>query len=474
MPPKLRHEPRPKDWYPLEVEDRYSDPTPGDLEQVTSGQKSMKATATEIKDQIDRLRIIGEGEGLKGEYAQELQDGADKLRGKLEKTKGRYEKVSAELENWSRHLQHAQSETAAALTSAKDAAETIKSLVGSLDEESEQASKAEEELNAQKKEQLREARAKLTSAQTRYKEAIRVYDEEAKKIAGNVRDAIDDAVEDGFWSWLSNFIERNIKTIKAALEVLGTIATVLAMAALVIMVFAGAAFMPAILVALAPVFLSIGTAVTAITTASHVLMALTGNGGWGDVALDVLSLATMRVGSVAVKGVKAGVTAAQKASVKAGRSATKTNRANAADKLKRYDDAYNAAKSKKQKDAILKQKRAFEKTLKGKGATQQMPTPSRKEILAAGGDAELAAAQKYARNEAAKRTGDEATGAAADEVAKHGRRNLVAFGVGTGVDLNDKIIGSSDFIMPDKPSIEPYNDFKDWNLSQTGWYDYAP
>ncbi|MGP3922650.1 hypothetical protein [Streptomyces sp. 8N616] len=462
--------PRPKDWHPLATGDRYSDPTPGDVEDVRSGQKTMHNTASEIREQIKRLKTIGEGEGLKGKYVDELKDGADKLKAKLEKTAGRYERVSAKLKDWADKLEHAQSETEGALTSAQAAEETIKGLVGTTDPDSEAAKRAEEELDAHQKTQLKEARDKLDAARSRFNTAVGDYESDADDIAGKIREIIDDAIEDGFWSWTSNWIERNLDTIKAVLEVLGWIATIAALAALVIMMFATAPW----LLALAPMLLTLGTAVTVVTTASHVLMALTGNGGWGDVALDILSLATMRVGSLAAKGIKAGATAAKSASVKAARQEAKSGKAAIQGKLDELTQKYNQAKSNEARKAIMAQKKRLLDGVKPRRVATNMPKPTPKEILKAGGDPELAAAQKFAQHEAAKRGGDAATQEVAQKTARSGNTNLGAFGAGTGIDVTDKAIGKSDFVMPDKPSVEPYDDAKDWNLSQAGWYDYAP
>ncbi|MEV6317385.1 hypothetical protein [Streptomyces sp. NPDC051776] len=432
--------------------------------------KTMHHTAGEIRDQIKRLKSIGEGEGLKGKYADEMKDAADKLKAKLEKTAGRYERVSAKLKSWVDQLGHAQEETAAALTSAQSAEETIKGLVGSADPGSDTTKKAEEELNAHQKGQLKEAREKLDAARCRYNTAVGDYGSGADDLARQIRDIIDDDIEDGFWSWTSNWIERNLDTIKAVLEVLGWLVTIAAIAALVIMMFATAPW----LVALAPMLLTFGTAVTAVTTASHVLMALTGNGGWGDVALDILSIATMRVGSLAVRGIEVGASAAKAASVKADRQEAKSGKASIQGKLDELTKKYEQAKSNEARKAIMAQKKRLLDGVKPRRVATDMPKPTPGEILKAGGDPELAAAQKLAQHEAAKRGGDAATQEAAQKAARSGNWNIGAFGAGTGIDVTDKAIGSSDFIMPDKPSVEPYNDAKDWNLSKAGWYDNAP
>ena len=80
---------RPRDWHPLRTEDRYADPTPGSPADIRTGRRTMTDTAIEIRTQITRLRALSDGPGLKGEYADALQDGADRLRDKLGKVADR-------------------------------------------------------------------------------------------------------------------------------------------------------------------------------------------------------------------------------------------------------------------------------------------------------------------------------------------------------------------------------------------------
>ncbi|MBT2392809.1 hypothetical protein J7E87_26085 [Streptomyces sp. ISL-1] len=452
-----------------------ADPTPGDPEGVRAGQSAMASTGAEIRRQIQRLKAIGDTEELKGKYVEELKEGADKLRGKLEKTAGRYERVSTKLADWANKLEDAQEETAKALTSAKEAEGAIKSLVGGAAPGTEAAKEAEKELNPSKKEELEQARIKLDNSGKRYNEAVENYGKDAKKIADKIRDIIDDAVEDGLWSWASNLIERNLDSIKVVLEVAGWIATALALVALVIMVVAlfmvpGAGWLAAM-----AIMMKIGTAIAIGTTAAHVAMAATGNGGWGDVAFDVVGLLTMRMGTLAGRGVKKGADSARQASVKAGRQEAKDIKTSPDYKAKMADFERQkaAAPSKRVRDAIQKRQDAYRGSQKPKGVAQELPTPTPKEVLRAGGDREAAANLKFAQNEAAKRAGDPDTVAAAQKASRGGAVAFTAFAGGTVVDWVDKAIAPSD-IFKDKPSVEPYGDFKDYAPDwANGHYDNA-
>ncbi|MEV8334311.1 hypothetical protein [Streptomyces niveus] len=412
---------------------------------------------------------------LKGKYVEELKKGSDKLKSKLEKAAGRYEKVSSKLTEWAGCLEEAQSETARALTSAKEAQDTFQALVGTTDLDSDAAKKAEKDLVATKRAELERARTTFENAKKRNNRAVEDYGNDARRIADKIRDIIDDAVEDGFWSWFSNLIERNLKAIKIVLEIAGWVATILAAVALVIMIAAlfmvpGAGWLAAM-----AIMMKIGTAIAIASTVTHVAMAATGNGGWGDVVFDVVGLLTMGMGTVAGRGIKKGADAVRQASVKAGRQQAKDVKMTQAykDKMSKFEADKAAAPNKRVRDGIQKQQDAYKKSQKPKGAAQDLPNPSPKEILKAGGDRDLAANLKYAQNEAVKRAGDPATNAAARSASRNGTLAFGTFVGGTLIDWTDKTIAPSD-VVEEKPKVGPYGDLKDWTPINTGMSDYVP
>ncbi|MBT2399767.1 hypothetical protein [Streptomyces sp. ISL-100] len=467
MTPKTR----PKDWQPLAG----SDPTPGDPEGVRASGKTMATTGEQIREQIDRLKAIADTDELKGKYVEELKNGSDKLKSKLEKAAGRYEKVSSKLTEWAGCLEEAQSETARALTSAKEAQDTFRALVGTTDLDSDAAKKAEKDLVATKKAELERARTTFENAKKRNSRAVEEYGNDARRIADKIRDIIDDAVEDGFWSLVSNLIERNLKAIKIVLEIAGWVATILAAVALVIMIAAMFMVPGAGWLAAAALMMQIGSYIAGATLATHIAMAGTGNGGWGDVAFDALGLATMGMGRIAGRGLKKGADAAREASIKAGRQEVKNVKLTEAYKKKmaefKADKA--AAPNKRVRNGIQQQQDAYRKSLKPKGVARDLPNPSPKEVLRAGGDRGDAASLMYARNEAAKRGGDAAMNAAAQRASRYGSLAFSTFVGGTLIDWTDKGIGPSD-VVEEKPKVGPYGDFKDLAPNDTGMYDYAP
>ncbi|AWZ09286.1 MULTISPECIES: hypothetical protein [unclassified Streptomyces] len=436
----------------------------------------MATTGEQIRAQITRLKAISGTDELKGKYVEELKKGSGKLKGKLEKSAGRYEKVSAKLGEWAGCLEHAQSETAAALTSAKEAQDSFRSLVGNEDPDSAAAKTAEKDLEPSKKTELEGARTKLEGARKRNGLAVEGYRRDSKRIADKIRDIVDDAVEDGWWSNRANWIERNLKAIKILLEVLGWIATILAIVALIIMVVAlpgiGALAAIAALGQLASIAATAGTVIMLVTAGAHVAMAATGNGGWGDVAYDCVGLVTFGAGRVAAKGIQKGVAASRKASVDAGRSQTKAARQSAdyTRRMRALEAEKRAAPTKAAREAIQKRQDKLKKSVKAPGVAMDAPTSTMGQTFKAGGDPAAAHAKNFAIHEATKRGGDQATDIAAKSVARNSSLGFNAFAAGTVVDWTDKAIAPSD-IWEGKPRVEPYGDFKDGILWGTGMSD---
>ncbi|MFZ3547029.1 hypothetical protein ACODT3_15725 [Streptomyces sp. 4.24] len=368
----------------------------------------MATTGEQIRAQITRLKAISGTDELKGKYVEELKKGSGKLKGKLEKSAGRYEKVSAKLGEWAGCLEHAQSETAAALTTAKEAQDSFRALVGNEDPDSAAAKTAEKDLEPSKKTELEAARTKLEGARKRNGLAVEGYRRDSKRIADKIRDIVDDAVEDGIWSWFSNLIERNLKAIKVVLEVLGWIATILAVVALVIMLLmvpGGALAGIAILAKLASLAMTAGTVIMLGTAGAHVAMATTGNGGWGDVAFDCVGLVTFGAGRLAATGIRKGVAASRQASINAGRSQTRNARQTAdyTRKMGELEARKNAATTKGARAAIQREQDIFRKSTKAPGVAADVPVVTTRQTFKAGGDPHAASANRFASNEAMKR-----------------------------------------------------------------------
>jgi hypothetical protein len=136
------------------------------------------------------------------------------------------------------------------------------------------------------------------------------YDHASGTASKAIRDAIDDdAVHDGFWDKVGNWIHEHAGIIKAILKVVGYIVTVLAIAALVIALFVPGLNILVMGVALATILEVASVVGTVALLIGHTMLASTGDGSWLDVGLDIAALATFGVGK-AISGAAEGTASA--------------------------------------------------------------------------------------------------------------------------------------------------------------------
>lgn len=452
---------RPHDWHPLTTDDRYRDPTPGNPHDIRTGRRHMADTAIEIRTQITRLRAIAAGDGLTGQYADTLTDSADRLRGKLEKIADRYESVAVKVSTWADAVEEAQDATHAAHRSATSADHVITQL----------EALPEDGLSTTQKSDLDDARTSLSRAQSRFESAVDDYHADARRIAGQIEDLLDDSIEDSWWSWTSNLIERNAEMINDVLEVVGWIATIVAIAAVVI---ACAPAAPAWLALAATWAMAGAEAATYGTAVIHAAMAATGNGTWADVGLDLVAIATMRMGKAAEKGIEVGTEATRAASRQAAKDAVAAARADQSTLRQSIaSELRNKSLPKQRRQYLQGELKQLDRKARSAGhyPSQHTPDVSNADVWRAGGSRDTAVAQKISRHEAAKHSTDAAVQTAAHRVEGQSVKNLRAFAIGTGADAADKIAGSSNFVAPSKPSVEEYDNLKNFTQFQTHWVD---
>lgn len=185
---------RPVDWSPLAEKD----PTPGDPHEIREEARRLEGIGETIREQSKKLREVGKGENLKGQYAEKLKEGAEDLAGKLAKAEGRYDKVGGLLRKWADELEYAQGETSKARNQAM------------VDEKDEDA---------------------LEEAKDRMNEAVANYHTAGLRIASQIRQALDDAVEDSLFDDVAGFVEDHADDFKLigdllsdATAILGTLA----------------------------------------------------------------------------------------------------------------------------------------------------------------------------------------------------------------------------------------------------------
>ena len=269
---------RPLDWSPLAE----SDPIGGDPYAVRTEATYYSGLATEIGDQVARLRQIAGMEDLSGKAVDKLRSAAGELADKLNRTVGRVETVGSQLTAWVPHLEHAQSETALALEQAQEAHTAMLRDAPPPPGTAYPTTPAAIQDEADRSTRQGHAADALAAATTRFTHAVELRDQQATDVANKIKGALHDGLKDGLWDHISHWISQHAKLLKQLTEILGWIVTVLA----VICIFV-------------PGLNLIVLGATLLLLASHSVLAATGNGSWLDVALDVFALLTMGAGRLA-------------------------------------------------------------------------------------------------------------------------------------------------------------------------------
>ena len=282
-------------WEPLGLD---SDPVPGDPGRVSQEASHLASVAREISNQVAELHKIAGGGAdgaLKGAYADKIHSSAADLAGQLDKVVGRYQKVSAALTSWIPELEQAQKLSLQALNDAEGPYKKLNQTV---------ALPSGNNLTAQQKQAvssyhtaMRQAQGALEAAQALLTKATTLRDNQGSHYAGVIHSACDDSMKDSWWDSFKEWVSQHAWIIKDICTVLEVVATVLAIVAL---------FIPGLNVIAA--LLWIGFGLTALALVGRVMLAVTGNGSWLDVALDALALATFGLGKLASGGLKAAAT----------------------------------------------------------------------------------------------------------------------------------------------------------------------
>ena len=193
--------------------------------------------------------------------------------------------MKGHLDGWAGDMETAQKKADRALEDAKEAQRTLDSHKPESKESKGKGSgkgdsdPGDDPAVKQAKEDLETARRKLDSA-------VFFYDERADHYAGKIRSSIDDDMEDSWWNDVKAWV-GDADWLKGLAEALSWIATGLSILAI---------FFPA----LGPLALILTGAVALI----HLVQALTGNGSWFDVLMDVGALKMASNGIKAAKAIK--------------------------------------------------------------------------------------------------------------------------------------------------------------------------
>ncbi|MFL9657851.1 putative T7SS-secreted protein [Streptomyces sp. PB17] len=397
---------RPVDWHPLAEKD----PIPGDPEDIRDEVTRMKNLASTLREQADTLRKAADGEALKGKYADKIREKSGDLEKRFRETASRYERVVGDLGNWANDLEGFQERADGVLRAAKQADEEHAAEVKKKEAEAKKDGdkKAPEESDPN---------SHLAPFHKQLNQVISDRNSRARYYAENIDGDIHDIIKDSGWENFKDWVHEHADTIKSVVEVLSWAATLIGVIALF---FTPVGWL-ATLIAVTAISL------TALVGVGHTLLALSGDGSWADVAMDVFALATLGFGSVAMKGVKS-ATRALKSASRTGRFQRYTNLRKLLDRnVMRYGtNSARGAKAVRAKNA-----------LRQIGSRETSPGSTRLERLL-GGDGEVVSATKFARAMRTEFSGNADVVKAADDVGKAARKFRVNYLAATSVDLGDK------------------------------------
>jgi hypothetical protein len=255
--------------------------------------------AAEMRSQIDTLRQIADEPALIGQYAAKLRTSSADLAAKLGKVVGRYEQVSGHLEKWGPELAGYQAATLEALEKARTA-EDIRTANAPAAVPAGPPAPVDEARVRAAQSALDDAACILRQAQSQMMTAVEDARRRGREIADLIDDATDDDVKDSRWDNVKDAIHRHAAWLKDVTQYLGYITTAVALIAI---------FVPGLNM--------IVLGYTVLLAAGHLALALSGDGSWADLALDVVALATFGVGARLAKGMESAHAAARAGAARA-------------------------------------------------------------------------------------------------------------------------------------------------------------
>jgi uncharacterized protein YukE len=278
---------RPTDWSPLAA----ADPVPGDPYEVAYLARQYADTADSITQQAATLRrLSGSGsDAWDSDAGRAFAGHAQSLAGDVEKAHERYATASAALSEWVGELESAQADADAALARAKEAHArqhanaALPPAPAAATPPTEAEQEADRLARARRSAAYDAAGADLSAARRRLDDAVDRYHDAGHRAASKIRDAADhDGLSDGFWDKFTGWVHDHADVIKLITDVAGAIATIAAALTLVL------GWVPI----LGEVLAAVALVATAIQLIGNTLLALSGDGSWLAVGLDLVALAS--------------------------------------------------------------------------------------------------------------------------------------------------------------------------------------
>jgi len=277
---------RPPD-HEWDVLDESRDPIPGDPHEVRAEAVRLGRMAETIHSQITLLKDIAGDDNI-GKYAEKLRETATELKGDLGTVAHRYEAVSGYLGHWADDLEDCQSESLKVLARAQQAAPAAHT---PDPKPSAAAADADHQPTPQEQQAARAkdlAQGELAAAKRQLDVVKHRRDERGRHWMQKIEDTEHDKLKDSRWDGFKDFVHEHAGLIKVLADICTWVVTILVIASLLI---PGLDILPIVFG---------GLILTAM--AGHTLLALSGDGSWMDVGLDIVAIATLRISTV-IKGV---------------------------------------------------------------------------------------------------------------------------------------------------------------------------
>lgn len=285
---------RPLTWSPLAS----TDPVPGDPVVLERGsdhyaavENSMKASVTALDDIVSMSDLVSDG-------VEALRERATEVSKDLGKTIDRYKKASTALDTYASALRTAQSGADALLEEARSAETRHNTLVSDrnywLRLETSATANGDTESAATYQRRADDLIDDIAAAQRRLTTArdedlppiLAARDRAAEEAIGALEDAIDSGPKDGWWdNWGADLFSIISEVASIVAAITGVLALVLCWVPI-----------------LGQVLAAIATVATAVALIADIVLALTGEKGWGDVVLGVVALATLGLGRILTNG----------------------------------------------------------------------------------------------------------------------------------------------------------------------------
>ncbi|MDQ3988607.1 MAG: DUF6531 domain-containing protein, partial [Actinomycetota bacterium] len=232
--------------------------------------------------QTTNLKKLATAEGWDADAGRTFADSARDLSGQLGKAHGRYRTAAGALRGYAPELRHAQSVADAALVEAKQAQATMNANRPSEYPPAGSPTPAEVSAERARQHAYDDGVDALQAARRKLEDATDHRDEHAGRAARTVRDAIDDGLKDSRWDRFKNWVSEHADLLKDIAKIAEMVAVGLAVVGLILLV-----------TPLAPLgaILLVGAGIAGLVSlAAGTMLALAGEGAWGDVAWAVVGM----------------------------------------------------------------------------------------------------------------------------------------------------------------------------------------